>query len=206
MQLPNLVLGYSEFDPEKTALIYGDEERSLQGNRTIIRREEADIVWVRVTGAATYLSFKGRVVKRLSSYNDFYGLASSARRLMEEAPRAAAGWKIDRDSELELHAVGWIEDTPTLGFEQTDYGRRYYKPLPSHIWYDHPDAKQGEVMNSQNFPYDSARRIDAISHSATIIWNSALSDEQNAAAFSAFDALVRASERVVTDTGVHIPD
>ncbi|MBY3432828.1 hypothetical protein HFN89_01390 [Rhizobium laguerreae] len=205
MHIEGLTLGYREFAPEPTAVLYADEQKTLTKKSTVIVREYVDIVWVRTSMAASYLSFKGKVVKTLDSFNDFYGFLSSASTMFEEVPPQAARWQIERDSELELHVVGWLEDAPTVGFEKTEYGRRYYKPLAKQVWLDSPDAKVGEPFNSDNFPFDSRKGLGVIAHTATVVWKSSCLAEENLAAFAAYEAMAKAEERAVVDTGVYFP-
>jgi hypothetical protein len=206
MHKPGLILGYTAFAPETTTVLYGDEVRSLAGNKTFVRREVADIVWVRETGAYSFFTFKGRIVKRLEQFNDFYGLATSVSTIVKEIPGVTRRWQIERDSELEIHVVAWVIDTPTLGFELTDYGRNYYKPLPRMAWYDHPDAKADLELNEDSFPFGKAERLETIRHTATVVWKSSNSEEENAAALAAYLELAKATDRKVIVTDVEIPD
>ncbi|MCS4088421.1 hypothetical protein [Rhizobium sp. BK176] len=205
MHIEGLVEGCREFKPEPTTVLHASEKKTLTSASTVICRETADIVWVRSSLAIAYLSFKGKVVKRLESHNDFYGFLSSARGLCNEAPSRVKHWQIERDSELELHVVGWVEDSPTVGYEKVEYGRRYYKPLAKHVWLDSPDAKVGEAFNFDNFPFESRKGLGVVAHTATIVWKSSWSDEENLAAFAAYEALAKAETRTVIDTGVWIP-
>lgn len=205
MHIEGLTQGWREFKPEPTVVLYPDEQNSLTSKATVIRRETVDIVWVRTSMSSSYLSFKGKVVKKLESYNDYYGFLSSARGRCEEAPSFAKHWQIERDSELELHVVGWVEDAPTLGYEREEYRRRYYKSLAKQVWLDSPDAKVGEAFNFDNFPFDSRKGLGVVAHTATVVWKSSWADEENLAAFAAYEALAKAEERAVIDTGVWIP-
>jgi hypothetical protein len=206
MHIEGLTLGYMEFKPEATTVIYADEQKTLTSQSTVIRREIVDLVWVRTSLAAACLSFKGQVVKKLGVHNDFYGLLSSARGRCEDAPSYARNWKIERDSELELHVVAWIEDAPTLGYARTEYGRRYYTPIAKHVWLDSPDAKAGEAFNFDNFPFESRKGLAVAAHTATLVWKSTWSEEENLAAFSSYEALAKAEERIVVDTDVWMPN
>lgn len=206
MQIPDVTLGYFEFPPERTKVIHAEEERKLTGSATIIKSEEVDLVWVRVTEAMSYLTFKGKIVKTFGHHNDFYGPLTSAKGLIEEAPALAAKWGIEKSSELELHVLAWVIDSPTLGYNRTEYGRKYYTPLGKTVWHDTPDAKVGEPFNFDNFPYESRNGVAATRHSASVVWKSSASDEENAAAFASYEALAKAADRVVTDTGIRIPE
>ncbi|MCV9964170.1 hypothetical protein OIU34_20000 [Pararhizobium sp. BT-229] len=206
MHLPGFTLGYREYKPQPTTVIYADEQKSLSGNKTIIKRETVDIVWVRVSHSLAYLTFKGKIVKKLEGLYDFYGFLASSRTQVEEAPGRAKRWQIERDSELELHVLAYLEDSPTLGYAQTEYGRKYYKPLANPVWLDSPDAKAGEEFSFDNFPYESRNGLSARNHAATLVWKSSNSDEENAAAFAAFDAMAKAEDHVFTETGLPIPE
>ncbi|MCZ7862503.1 hypothetical protein O9X98_14105 [Agrobacterium salinitolerans] len=206
MHITGFTLGYREYKPQTTTVVYADEHKSLSGNKVVIKRETVDIVWVRVSNSVAYLTFKGRIVKKLEGLYDFYGFLASSHAQVEEAPGRAKRWEIERDSELELHVLAYLEDRPTLGYAQTEYGRKYYRPLENHIWLDSPDAKVGEAFNFDNFPYESRQAISARNHAATVVWKSSNSDEENAAAFAAFVALAKAEDHVFTETGLHIPE
>lgn len=206
MHIPGLTLGYREFKPQPTTVIYADEQKKLGGSKVTIQRETADITWVRVSHAVAYLSFKDQIVKILEGHWDFYGLLASSRRLSEEAPARARAWKIEHASELELHVLAYLEDIPTLGYAKTEYGRKYYTPIEKHVWFDSAEAKVGEAFNFENFPYEGRQQLEPRRHAATVVWKSSNSDEQNQAAFAAFEALANAEEHVFTETGLSIPE
>jgi hypothetical protein len=206
MHIEGFTLGYQEFKPQPTDVLYAVQEKSLAATREIIKRETVDIVWVRVSQAVAYLSFKGRIVKILEGSNDFYGLLTSSRREIEYAPEKAKSWGIERDSELEVHVLAYLEDSPTLGYAKTEYGRKYYTPIRSHVWLISPDAKIGDEVNFDKIPYGARSLLGARQHAATLVWTSKKSDEENAAAYAAFVALARAEEHVFTETGLHIPE
>ncbi|MDW9481776.1 hypothetical protein GOB57_24310 [Sinorhizobium meliloti] len=206
MYIPGFTLGYREYKPQPTTVIYADEQKKLGGTKVTIQRETVDIVWTRVSHAVAYLSFKGQVVKVLEGHYDFYGFLASSRRLAEEAPRRARAWQIEPGSELELHVLAYLEDSPTLGYAQTEYGRKYYRPIDKHVWFDSQEAKVGEAFNFDNFPYEARRALETCRHAATLVWKSSNSDEQNKAAFAAFEALANAEDHVVTETGLVIPE
>lgn len=206
MYQPGLVLGYREFAPENTPVIFLSTEKRLSGNRDTLHRDSADIVWVRVSHARSYLSFKGQVVKRLEGYYDAYHFMSSVKELVGSAPAKAKNWQIEKESELELHVVAWLEDAPTLGFEKTDYGRRYYRPIERHhVWHDVPDLEvEGASRNFKNFPYEARRELAPINHAATIVWNSSRSDDDNAEALALFEQMANAGTRSVFETGIEV--
>lgn len=206
MHIPGFTLGYREYKPEPTTIVYADEHKTLADSKFIVKRETVDIVWVRVSHSVAYLTFKGRIVKRLEGLYDFYGFLASSRAQVEEAPGRAKRWEIERDSELELHVLAYLEDSPTLGYAQTEYGRKYYKPITKHVWLDSPDAKVGDEFNFDNFPYESRQGLSSRNHASTVVWKSSNSDEENAAAFAAFEALAKAEAHVFTETGISIPE
>lgn len=206
MHIPGFIIGYREYKPQPTTVIYADEQKKLGGSKVTLQRETADIVWVRVSHAVAYLTFKGQVVKILEGHWDFYGFLASSRRLSEEAPRRARAWQIERESELEMHVLAYLEDSPTLGYAQTEYGRKYYKPIEKHVWLDSPQAKVGEAFNFDNFPYEARQALETRRHAGTLVWKSSNSDEQNEAAFAAFETLANAEEHVFTETGLPIPE
>jgi hypothetical protein len=206
MHMPGFTLGYREFKPQPITVLYADEQKKLGGSKVVLQRETADIVWVRVSHAVAYLSFKGRVVKILEGYNDFYGFLGSSRRLVEEAPRRALSWQIDRESDLEMHVLGYLEDSPTLGYAKTEYGRKYYQPIEKHVWLDSPEAKVGEPFGFDNFPSDARQVLQTRQHAATLVWKSSNSDDENEKAFAAFEALANVEDHVFTETGLTIPE
>lgn len=204
MHIHGFTLGYREFKPEPTSVLYVDEQKKLTGSSEIICREEVDITWVRVSHAMAHLTFKGLIVKKLDQHHDFYGLLASAKGLIDEAPGKVARWRIEPNSELSLHVVAWLEDHPTLGYAKTEYNRKYYTPISKQVWLDTPDAKAGEMFNIKNFPFDSRVGLKPKEHTATIVWKSSSSKEENAAAFAAYMELAKAEERVALDTGIQI--
>jgi hypothetical protein len=206
MHIPGLTLGYREYSPTPTNVLYADEQKSLTGKKFILKRENVDIVWVRVSQAVAYLTFKDRHVKTLSSYHDFYGFLASVRTQIDEAPDQARSWKIEQDSELELHVLAYLEDSPTLGYEKTEYGRRYYKPIDGHVWRDSPQAKVGEEFSFETFPYEERQGLSTHRHTASVVWKSSNSNEGNAASFATFETLANADQHVFTETGIVIPE
>lgn len=206
MNEQGLTIGYSEFPPIATAVIYADEMKSLTGKSHLIKRETVDIVWVRQTRSVAYLSFKGKLVRKFETLWDFYGLLSSSKGQIEDAPGRAENWGIERTSELEYHVMSYIEDYPTLGYVKTDWGRRYYRDFDQAIFRDTADAKVGQAFNFDNFPFESRVAITTKQHGATVVWKSSSTDAENETAFSAFEQLVRTDKLVFTETGIEIPD
>jgi hypothetical protein len=207
MHLPDHVLGYREFTPERTETIFLSTERRLTGNLDTLHRDEADVTWVRVSHAISYLTFKGKIVRRGEGCYDFYHFMSSVADLFESAPKRAAGWQIEQDSELEHHVVAYLEDLPTLGFAKTDYGRRYYKPVGQHVWHDVPDLVEvGGPFTFENFPYEKRRRIEPIKHGASVVWKSSRTAEENETALAGFKALANAEGRETYANEVEIAD
>lgn len=206
MQLPDLILGYREFSVEKTPIIFLSTEHRLAGKIQTLHRDEADLTWVRVTHAASYFSFKDRVVKRSEAAYDFYRLMSGVEGLFDEAPRKAASWKIEQDSEFEYNVVAYIEDIPTLGYAKTEYGRRYFTPIQRGVWHDVPELQFGGADWQKSFPFESRRGIEAVKHGATPVWKSSRSDAANEAALESFRSIVRATTRETNPNLVAMPD
>jgi hypothetical protein len=207
MYIPDLVLGYREFTAERTGTIFLSTERRLAGDINTLHKDEADVVWVRVSHSISYLTFKGRIIRRGDGYYDFYHFLSSVKDIIEEAPQKAAAWGIEQDSELEHHVVAYLEDVPTLGYAKTEYGRRYFKPVGQHVWHDVPDLVEvGGPFTMENFPYETRHRLEAVKHGATVVWKSSRTNEENEAALAAFKLLATADSRETYPNEVEIAD
>lgn len=203
MHKPNLVLGYHEFEPVRQKILFVDKERTFEGNRFTLHRAEIDITWVRESNAFTMLSWKGQQVRRSSCHNDFHGFLTSATHLVESAPGLAAKWDIQQSSELELHVIGFFNDSPTLGFSEEEYGRRYYKPAKRNgddLWLDDDSVSDGAAFNFKEFPPEARRMLRSVDHTPTVVWNSGWEQDANIEALLRYQKLAKATEHVIGET------
>lgn len=206
MHVENLVLGYHAFQPISQKILFTDKQTSFTGNKITLHKAEIEITWVRESAAFTMLSWKGKHVRRMETHNDFYGFLTSAKGLVKEAPERAEDWDIVETSELELHVVGYLIDTPTLGFAREEYKRNYYTPAKRNkddIWYDSDEVANGAAFNFTEFPTDARQKLTTVLHSPTIVWNSAWSQMHNADAFTQYETLARAGEHTIGETNYH---
>jgi hypothetical protein len=186
-----------------------DNKTTFEGNKFTLHKAELDITWVRESYAFMALSWKGHQVRRFSTHSDFYGFLSSAGNQFDEAPEVAESWKIQQSSELELHVIGFLQDAPTLGFSEEEYGRKYYKPAKRNedeLWFDDESVVDGASFNFKEFPLEIRRMLRTIDHSPTVVWNSAWQHEANIDALLRYRALATATERVVGKTDYRFHD
>jgi hypothetical protein len=204
--MENFVLGYHSFAPVREKILFIEKHTSFSGNRFTLHKDEIDITWVRESSAFTQLVWKGRVIDRFSNHTDFYGFLTSATSLVEEAPELAKGYEIFPTSELELHVVAFLIDTPTLGFAKENYGRKYYTPAKRNgeiLWYNVDDVENGASFNFKVFPPEVRRLLNPIEHSPTVVWNSGWDDQANENAIKRYTAMATTNEQVIGETDYH---
>lgn len=209
MQKENLVLGYHAFAPVREKILFSEKHTSFSGTRFTLHKEEIDITWVRESYAFMELSWKGHSVRRFSTHSDFYGFLTSASTQIEEAPETAKSWDILGSSELELHVIGYLRDTPSLGLASEEYGKNYYKPAKRNdgeLWHDDDSVSDGASFNFKEFPMEVRRILRPVDHSPTIVWNSAWDEGANVDALRRYRAIATAPEQIIGQTNYRFYD
>lgn len=187
MYKPGYQCGPHSFEPELTKAIYLEKKSGYQARGFVIRKDDVAITWVRECETNIAILFKGRCLRQLTNFNDFYGFMTSIDGAIKEFDGILDHWKIEPTSELELVIGANLVDRPTLGFELKEYGRDYFKPLPEDELLTFTDAaKIGEEFDERSFPYDARKFIRKIEHGLTKVWSSHLNADANKALVESF--------------------
>lgn len=194
-----LVVGHREFPPERTKLIVITDAptnplRRLGEKRIAIRQYE-DIVWVREMQAVITYIHGGRVLKQESLHSDYYGFMTAANDLIEDdLPILQRAFEVSADSSLEITVRLALEDTPTLGYVETEWSKRKYQAIGGGVFV------AGDISDETDFfaiSWEEKIALQPIIHSVADVWSTKRTDKENAKALAAYKRMALSGKRVL---------
>jgi hypothetical protein len=148
-----------------------------------------EVVWLRETESQAVTYAGSRRLENGSTYNDFYGLLTSAADPVRRAiaTSAAEGWGPGHPIRVEVLVT--IRDRPALVTSGDGIGGARYIPIPgTWIIADAEGEGYAERMKNGNHSTawtDGVRWLDkAVTETQAVAWSSARSDEENLVAFN----------------------
>lgn len=161
-------------------------ERIIAGGVAQWLEFERDVHWIQESGSQDFFVHGGRVLKDLSSYNDFYGYLSSCTE-HDALERLAEEYGVTADSSLILICRSQVFQYPVIKTTQSRetnengvlWGRTAYSEIPMSWRLPRaPGAAEDEPF----------RRLARVELGEDTTWSSKNTAEQNAALAEAFKA------------------
>lgn len=116
---------------------------------------QRQLIWLRSAEAKVLLMRKGKVLRSLSSFNDYCGYLTSASAAIEAAKRFAVTEEVWPESEVQVVVSLDIVDEPSI-FDLSSRGMDYMEMSTSQIAYRPLDETEG-----RQFAYSGTEDMDA---------------------------------------------